>query len=159
MPSQPLPHLLQLWSKPTGAGRINRKAAAVLRTSVVGALSYGQGNCGMAPSMLHRQRVAAASAVTVGGAGDLDLTLATAHNSKPGEADPVYLAHNAPTIELAESVWGTWLPRPALEKLLSNASGLLEGKTHSSPWVRGPASAYIMTTRRLGLRVVNATEL
>jgi hypothetical protein len=130
-----------------------RRTAVVLRTGGTAALVYGQCNTGVSTSMLYAQRTAVAAASVPGGCGSLDLTLILADGSTKGRADPAFAAHEAPIVKWAEAVWESWLPKPALGKLVTTALGKLEGRP--SPWslAKGPAAAFVATAWRLGWKV------
>ena len=94
-----------------------KRTGAVLRSGGTSALVYGQGNTGVASSMLLNQRRVVAASYVTQGAGDLDLTLMLGDGSKSGRADPAFAAHEEPIQMWAEAVWSVWLPRAALESL------------------------------------------
>ena len=71
----------------------------LLRTGGLAAVSYGQADTGVAPSIFLRQRraAAAAAAPASGTCGqDLDLALLIADGGPKGRADPAYDAHLLP---------------------------------------------------------------
>jgi hypothetical protein len=113
---------------------------------------YDEAITGVAPSMLHRQRVAAAAAVsTTQAGGDLDLTLAIADGFRRGRADPAYEAHMAPIGQWAMAVWERWLTPSALHKLVAVSRLKL---TTAKPWccIRGVDSQAGLDRERRLLR-------
>ena len=137
-----------------GASAVNR----VLRTGGTSALVYGQGNMGVAPSMLHSQRVAVAAASARAGSGDLDLTLALADGSCKGEADPCFEAHKQPIGKWAQAVWYNWLPLAALNAILRDAKHRLSSTAHVWRRVFGPGAAFLASAWRIGWTLTSATD-
>ncbi|CAK0833333.1 unnamed protein product, partial [Prorocentrum cordatum] len=136
-----------------------RRAAAVLRTGGAAALVHGQANAGVSNTMVQSQRVAVAAASVPGGRGELDLALILADGGVGGKADPAFAAHEAPTVKWAEAVWEGWLPRPALNKLVSAALAVLVDR--ASPWamVRGPAAAFAASALRIGWQILSHAKV
>ncbi len=130
--------------------------ARLLRTGGVAAMTYGQAVMGVAPSLLVRQRRAAAAAVapSSGACGQsVDLALLLADESATGKADPAYAAHAGPIGEWAQAVWNRWMPIRALQRLVTSAHRRIARA--SRPWsvVRGPGAAVVATAARLGWTV------
>ena len=136
-----------------------RRAHAVLRTGGTTSLVYGQGNTGVATTMLLNQRRAVAASSVACGAGDLDLTLVLADGSMTGRADPAFAAHDAPIGKWAEAVWSHWLPRAALDRLTRNALALAREGAISWGKVCGPAAAFVASALRLGWHVIDSQTL
>ena len=136
-----------------------RKTAAVLRSGGTAALVYGQANTGVSDTTLQAQRAAVAAASVPGGSGELDIALLLADGSMRGKADPAFAAHEAPIGKWAEALWEAWLPRPALQKLVSAALADVAGRP--SPWarVRGPAAAFVASALRLGWQIQSYFEV
>ena len=127
--------------------------ARLLRTGAVSGLTYGAASTGVAPTLLHAQRVATAKAMgdrTSG--GDLDLTLAVADGARGGMADPAFQAHLQPIVTWAHAVWSSWIPRADLVDLAAWAVRTLASARR--PWaaVCGPATATAASLARLGWR-------
>jgi hypothetical protein len=139
----------QKFRRMAGAKAVSR----VLRTGGIAAMVYGQAITGVSNSMLQQQRVATAAAASRGGSGELDFALVYIDGSIKGRADPAFAAHNDPISSWAEAVWSSWMPRPALGKMLQAATEKQEGR--ASPWaiVFGPAAAFLATARRLSWQV------
>ena len=88
---------------------------------------------------------------------DLALTLAD-ENAKAG-ADPAFDAHLMPIGDWAASVWESWMPERAMERLAAKVKQKL--RKAKNPWakVKGPAAAMVASCQRLGWTVVNSTKL
>ena len=132
------------------------RTGAVLRSGGTAALVYGQGNTGVANTMLLNQRRAVAASFVLHGAGDLDLTLTLADGSMRGRADPAFAAHDEPIGMWSEAVWCQWLPRAALEALTRAALVLCAGGAVAWAKVHGPAAAFVASAFRLGWSVADS---
>ena len=126
---------------------------------------YGAETCGVADSMLHRQRVVAAANACAPGAGkqlDASLFLADIGGKK---TDPAFAAHELPLGALAKAAWQRWWtplrsgpltdgstsdPSDGLAEALSAAYGKLRGAVSPWPRVTGPFAAAAATATRLG---------
>ena len=161
---QPLVKRHTKFVKRRGRFRMLRRAGVrtdrLLRTGGTAALQYGQAVTGVSPALLLRQRrAAAACTVATSGGGDLDITLMLADGGLRGRADPAFAAHTDPIGTWALAVWEAWMPRSALQRLVTAAEQRLARVRR--PWsaVCGPGAAFVASSRRLGWTVHNAFEV
>ena len=126
-------------------------------------MTFGEAVAGVSPSLLlqqQRRAAAAAAAPSNGCCGQsLNLALIVADESPHGKADPAFAAHLGPVGEWAQAVWESWMPMPALQRLISSAQRRLTSAAR--PWsvVRGPGSAVVATAWRLGWDVPDARRM
>ena len=98
-------------------------------------MTYVEAVAGVSDTMLHRQRVTAASMATPGESTcgqNLDLALLIADGSATGRADPAHDAHMLPIGEWALAAWERWEPEVAMQRMVSHA--LVKLKAAKSPW-------------------------
>ena len=89
----------------------------------------------------------------------MEISLAMADASPSGRADPMYEAHAAPIGLWAEAVWNQWLPRGALQALISAAVAKLTESAKIWCKVAGPAAAYVASAWRLGWKGASWCEV
>ena len=89
------------------------------------AMMYGADTCGIADSMLEKQRITAAAAASAPGAGkQKDVALWYA-DAKGFGTDPAFAAHELPFTSLAKAAWeGWWLDTRANHGSLLSAGGM-----------------------------------
>ena len=89
----------------------------------------------------------------------MDIALVMADGSSTGMADPAFDAHMMPIGEWAMACWEGWTTDAAMDTIVVAAKFLTQ--TFSNLWAKvcGPASALLMTCKRLGWEVVSALHL
>ncbi len=123
-------------------------------------MQYGQAPMGVAPSLLHGQRVSAMAVVAAGARGrDLDLTLLLADTAPTQRTDPAFAAHIDPIYKWAQAVWCHWVPHSLLNHMVTRARLALTKARKVWSVVKGPASATVATAARLGWTVHGATSI
>ncbi len=123
-------------------------------------MQYGQAPMGVAPSMLHAQRVATVAVVAAGARGrDLDLTLITADTQPTHRTDPAFAAHIEPIAKWAQAVWYTWLPAQLMTTMIAKARARLARAKRVWQAVKGPAAAVVATAGRIGWTMHSATSI
>ena len=137
-----------------GAACVNR----VLATGGTAAMVYGEGNIGVANTMLYHQRVATAAASVPSGAGDLNVTLILVDGPGDSHTDPAFHAHEEPIVKWAEAVWESWLPMTMLAAIADNAVAAL-GVDVLWRKVTGPGLAMVASALRLGWQVLSCARL
>ncbi len=132
----------------------------LVRTGGAAAMQYGQAPMGVAPSMLHAQRVATVAVVAAGARGrDLDLTLITADTQSAHRTDPAFAAHIEPIAKWAQAVWYSWLPAQLMSSMIARARVRLAAAKRVWQAVTGPAAAVVATAGRIGWTVHSATSI
>ena len=111
-------------------------------------MTYGQSVTGVSDTMLHRQRVTAASMSTPGESTcgqNVDLALVIADGSATGRADPAYDAHMLPIGEWVLAAWEGWELKISMQRMIRHALAKL--KVAKSPWHKcyGPAAAFVLS--------------
>ena len=93
------------------------------------------------------------------GGQELEMAMMIADGSKTGRADPAFPAHTNVVHHWALVVWNEWVPTPTLQVCLNYARTRTDRA--KQPWsaANGPASALLLTVKRVGWEVVSATEL
>ena len=125
--------------------------AAMTQAAGATSMLYGCELTGVADSMLHDARVAAAHAATTGyGGKNLDRTFNAVDGAK-GTADPAFLAHVGPIKAWALAWWERWQPIEELDNAFWSAERL-QRNSSSIVWriVAGPAAAAHASAIRLG---------
>ena len=131
--------------------RIGVNTAAMAQASAATAMLYGCECCGIGDSMLEEVRRATAKiCVGIGGGKSLDRSLYATDGSK-GTVDPAFLAHLNPIIAWATAWWDNWTDSDSLSAAHKEATVRIK-RAKASKWsvVKGPATAMVATTERLG---------
>ncbi len=122
-------------------------------------MTYDPAPMGVSPSLLNKQRRAAAEAAApaCGTAGQsIDLFFAIEEAVSGTVSDPAVAAHAGPICQWALAAWESWLPRGSLLRLAAFARRRLTKARN--PWavVTGPAASFVASATRLGWTVRDA---
>ncbi len=125
--------------------------AKLVRTGGAAAMQYGQSHMGVAPSMLHAQRVATVAVVAAGARGrDLDLTLIAADTQASHRTDPAFAAHMDPITKWAQAVWYSWMPISVMNTMVARVRARITAAKRVWHAITGPAAATVATAGRIG---------
>ena len=123
--------------------------AAMVQAAGAAAMPYSVEVQGIADTLLHQVRSAAASAAAPEGAGkNVDRTLYAVDGCR-GTIDPAFNAHCLPILAWATALWEGWYPDVLVEASYHHAVARVDAL--KKPWSYvGPVGGTIMTARRLG---------